>query len=832
MPASFIPTDPLYLSQWHLELMGRLGPTTGFEGLQRIWADYRGQNINVGVWDDGTQSIHPDLNANYNAALQPNVPGVGVNNGQPVDPLAVSPFGHGTAVGGLIAADNNAVGGVGVAFDGKVTGVTIFGGIFDINTQNSNYLLSMDFLKTFDVTNHSYGSGSTSQFSSSSSGRIAKIADSLTNGRGGLGTIDLRAAGNSNVMTGEDWGQYRGTISVAALDSVGQIQSYSSYGSSILVSNGAGAVTTDLVGAGGYNAAGDYTTTFGGTSAATPITAGAVALMLSANPTLGWRDVQDILALSSWGTGSFNGGPITNENFAWRFNAGSNWNGGGLHYSEDYGFGRVNAFQAVRMAEVWSLFGAAQTSGNEVSVSSGTAVSNQAINNATTLNANVSVGSNVLIENITLTVSLTHTFFTDINLSLISPNGTTIRLLNGSSGNSATSDGTWNYTFNVVGFHGELSQGTWTARFTDSFAADNGTLYSINLTAYGVSVPSNDVYHYTEEALTVQAMAGQSGRVTLNDTDGGTDWIDAAAMYRDVVLNLNTSQNSTLAGSTFLTIGGSTTIENAVTGDGNDSIIGNGAANELRGMRGNDTLDGGAGVDRLFGGADDDTLYYSPEDAVIDGGAGFDTARASTNDGLTIRLDLWNVEQLFAGNGSDRIYTYGTAAYNVDGGGGNDTIEGNAFGDVLGGNSGNDVILGFAGNDTLGGGAGSDRLMGMEGADLIFGEADPDAYIYRGLIDAGDTIIGFTPFAQAGFNNDRLEIYRSGFLNPGQANLGFLDPNRFVAGQATLATGQFLFDTGTGRLFWDGDGTGAGVAQLLLTTQGVGNLSANDLVLV
>jgi RTX calcium-binding nonapeptide repeat (4 copies) len=247
---------------------------------------------------------------------------------------------------------------------------------------------------------------------------------------------------------------------------------------------------------------------------------------------------------------------------------------------------------------------------------------------------------------------------------------------------------------------------------------------------------------------------------------------------------------------------------------GADSLLGSAGNDTLNGDAGNDTLDGGADVDSLFGGADNDTLFYSPEDGAIDGGSGFDTARASGNAGLTIRMDAWNVEQVFAGNGSDRIFTFGTAAYNVDGGGGNDTIEGNG------------------GNDTLGGGTGSDRLMGMEGADVIFGEADPDAYIYRGLIDAGDTIIGFTPFAQAGFNNDRLEIYRSGFLNPGQANLGFLDPNRFVAGQATLATGQFLFDTGTGRLFWDGDGTGAGVAQLLLTVQGVNNLSANDIVLV
>jgi glucose/arabinose dehydrogenase len=292
-------------------------------------------------------------------------------------------------------------------------------------------------------------------------------------------------------------------------------------------------------------------------------------------------------------------------------------------------------------------------------------------------------------------------------------------------------------------------------------------------------------------------------------------------------------------GDTILTSGTAAIIAHGGGGDdrvagatGADRLSGGSGSDTVAGGDGDDTVIGGTGLDRLSGEAGDDTLFFDPQDAAIDGGSGFDTAVATTSDGLAIRIDAWNVEQLFAGGGSDRIYSLGTGAIRVDGGLGDDTIEGTISGDVLGGSGGNDIIMGYSGNDTLGGGAGSDRLMGMEGADLIFGEADPDAYIYRGLIDAGDTIIGFQTFVVHGFGNDRLEIYRSGFLQPGQANFGFLDPNRFVAGQATLATGQFLFDTNTGYLFWDGDGTGAGVAQLLLTVQGVGNLSANDIVLV
>ena len=36
-----------------------------------------------------------------------------------------------------------------------------------------------------------------------------------------------------------------------------------------------------------------------------------------------------------------------------------------MHFSNDYGYGMLNAYNAVRMAEVWSLFAPAQTSANE-----------------------------------------------------------------------------------------------------------------------------------------------------------------------------------------------------------------------------------------------------------------------------------------------------------------------------------------------------------------------------------------------------------------------------------------------------------------------------------
>ncbi|KAE9412555.1 hypothetical protein Angca_005488, partial [Angiostrongylus cantonensis] len=82
-----------------------------------------------------------------------------------------------------------------------------------------------------------------------------------------------------------------------------------------------------------------------GTSFATPIVSGVIALMLQANPNLGARDIQNILALTAK--------RVDPNGSNWTTNGATNWNGGGMHASEDYGFGEIDARAAVRLAETW-----------------------------------------------------------------------------------------------------------------------------------------------------------------------------------------------------------------------------------------------------------------------------------------------------------------------------------------------------------------------------------------------------------------------------------------------------------------------------------------------
>ena len=597
MIKTYRPTDPLLSTQWHLFDIGRLGFTQSdsLSGMERVWADYRGAGVSVGIWDDGVQASHWDLAANFDASKQISVSGT-VNTGLPT----AAGDNHGTAVAGLIAADDNGSGGVGVAPDAKITGVKIFGGADDINSQWARYLQTLDGLGRFDVTNHSYGASPDYRVY----GDTARFEASVVTGRGGLGTINVKSAGNHNSDgNGTAVDASRATITVAALTTDGQVASYSAFGAHILISAPAGSVTTDRLGTAGYNTAtgGDYTTGFGGTSAAAPVTTGVVSLMLDANAALGWRDVQAILAYSAQGTGSLVTGVTTYENSSWRTNGADNWNGGGLHFSNDYGFGILNAHAAVRMSEVWTMMqGGAATSANEVKAVTGLMAANRTITDMATLTYSFTVNGKVELDHVGLTLALTHSDMTDLRIVLVSPAGTEIVVFDGSSANPATADYGLTYTFGLEGFRGELSDGVWTLRVSDVAAGDAGVLTSVGFTGYGATETVNDVYHYTDEVLAALGRDGGAERMVLTDTDGGRDWIDAAAMWKDLKLDLRAGASSTLGGAAFVTVAAGTVIENAVGGDGNDTITGNDADNTLAGMRGDDVLDGGAGTDTAW----------------------------------------------------------------------------------------------------------------------------------------------------------------------------------------------------------------------------------------
>jgi Ca2+-binding RTX toxin-like protein len=620
------PTDGYYDLQWHFAYMG---------DIETIWEEYSGAGVHVGIYDDGLQTNHPDLEANYDPSLQVIV------DGEIIDPLQSTLYGapHGTAVAGLIAAANNGTGTVGVAWGASLTGVNIFSGAGDINNYYAGFLQAASQSSNFDVINHSWGKYPGFWQDGVSMGQDASLLacwfEALEIGRSGLGTIQVKAAGNQDQNANGDLSTTtRATIIVGAYDDDGDASYYSSYGANLLVSApssgasnffigriNAGLVTTDVTGNYqgttldyGYGGLPDpaYTNGFGGTSGATPIVTGVVALMLDANPNLGWRDVQNILAYSATEVGSGVGGVHrTDENHDWKYNAADNWNGGGLHFSEDYGFGGVNAFNAVRMAEVWHLFGGPKASANESSFEQKTTSAVELLDGKTTDIKFQFGGPNFHVEFVDISINISHTKLDDLEIYLISPDGTETTLIDFRFELQYNYTNDVELTFGANAFRGENGAGEWTIRIVDRWLEDGGTVNSASVTLHGTDDAAiagssvNDVYHYTDEVL--QSLAREGGRFILTDTDGGTDWLDMSAMTGNLLLRMSQGWTSTVGGKSFLYMGNNT-IENAVAGDGNDNITGTYFDNVIYGMRGNDTIRGGSGDDTISGGAGNDTL--------------------------------------------------------------------------------------------------------------------------------------------------------------------------------------------------------------------------------
>lgn len=149
----------------------------------------------------------------------------------------------------------------------------------------------------------------------------------------------------------------------------------------------------------------------------------------------------------------------------------------------------------------------------------------------------------------------------------------------------------------------------------------------------------------------------------------------------------------------------------------------------------------------------------------------------------------------------------------VMGRGGDDMILGRLSDDALYGNLGRDILRGGAGNDRLFGGVGADKLNGQGGADLLTGGGGRDTFIFNSSLDVKnvDMIADFDLAADKIWLDNA--VYRS-------IGLGGLDARAFTANSLGTATDSFdriLYERGTGRLYYDSDGTGSAVKQHFAT---------------
>jgi subtilisin-like proprotein convertase family protein len=618
--------DPNFNQQWYLLNTGQTGGTPGMDlNVTNVWSEYTGGGIKIGVIDDGVEYTHPELQNNYSTSIDYDA---GQQDSDAAPVYSSSYYGsddHGTAVAGIIAARaNNGIGGKGVAYNASIAGIRLD---FTSASGIGQEVLAFQRATEFDVVNNSwsYTSAFADNFSSPAF-RSAGLALQKTaqSGRRGLGTVVVFAAGNGRqAYENANYHNYqnsRFTISVAALTHTGVYTSYSTPGANLLVSAFGGSLsqvgdsifTTDRQNQRGY-ATSDYTSTFGGTSAAAPMVSGVVALMLEANPNLGYRDVQEILAYSARQTDA--------NHLSWQINGAKNWNGGGLHTSADYGFGLVDAQAAVRLAETWEV---QSTFANERVVTAQSSP-NLAIPDASSaVSDSVTVSTGLKIDRVEVAVDIDHSWIGDLQISLVSPDGTQSLLLDRPAqanawstvpGSLAQED--LRFTFSSSQFWGETGVGTWQLIVRDLQPNDVGVVRNWSLKLYGDEITDNDTYIYTNE----WANLTDPNRQILADTFG-IDTLNAAAITSDSTINLIPESTSTLAGKVLSITG---TIENALTGIGNDVVVGNEVQNVLAGGRGQDALDGRAGDDQLRGDKGDDTLIGGQGNDLLVGHFGTDS---------------------------------------------------------------------------------------------------------------------------------------------------------------------------------------------------------------
>lgn len=714
---ALVPTDPLAGSQWHLDAID----------VKRAWDGYAGRGIKIGVVDDGFERTHGDLVGNYRTDLD-----YDARQGD-ADAAAASGDNHGTAVAGVIAATMDQTGVAGVAWEADLVGLRIG---YGANGTIGQIVAAFDRLTGVDVANNSWGYGGYfgDDFASSSfQSAASELQQAATSGRNGLGTVVVFAAGNSRSsgdnVNYHDFQNSPYVISVGATDSSGAVAAFSTPGAAVLVAApGVGIVTTDRLGSAGY-VSGDYASV-SGTSFAAPIVSGVVALMLEANPRLGYRDVQEILAYSAQQPSA--GGP-------WLTNGADDWNGSGLRFNDDLGFGLVDAHAAVRLAESWTQ---QSTQADRLIVTRTSDPSpNLAIpEGGTVANAITVSGTAIDIDRVEVTLDIAHTWIGDLTVSLVSPDGTTSVLVDrpgvSSSNTYGASQDNIRFTVDSVQFWGESANGTWTLIVGDAVVGDAGTLNSWTLSLIGDADGADDRFVYTDA---FGAIGGEAGRGTLTDA-GGIDTIDLSPISAASILDLRAGTTSTVAGRS-LAIAAGTVIENAILGDGNDRVLGNDAANDLAGWRGADSLDGGAGNDSLAGGAGNDTLAGGQgNDRAAYAGARADYAvvwssqtasftvtdlRAGAPEGVDLVTGvedfLFGTQTLSAASLQSNAPPGQTGTANAD------TLNGTAGDDLLTGLAGNDRLNGQAGADTLDGGAGNDTMAGGQGNDVYIVDSTRDS---------------------------------------------------------------------------------------------------------
>ncbi|MBN1998072.1 S8 family serine peptidase [candidate division KSB1 bacterium] len=279
-----IPNDPMYSQQYYTSVIHAAD----------AWSKVRGEqgSVVVAIVDGGTDILHPDLSDNV-WVNKNEIPGNKIdddlngkiddingwnfanNTNNPVG-LVNTPINadHGTHTAGLACAvTNNSLGVAGVSWNAKVMAINVSDPREDFYILSGYEGIIYAAQIGASVINCSWGEYAASEF-----GREA-INYAIE-----MGAAVVAAAGNDNLNAPHYPASFQNVLSVAATSSSDQKSSFSNYGPDIDVA-APGDYILSLINNGGYGSK-------SGTSMASPIAAGVVALIRTLNP--GWNGVQAV----------------------------------------------------------------------------------------------------------------------------------------------------------------------------------------------------------------------------------------------------------------------------------------------------------------------------------------------------------------------------------------------------------------------------------------------------------------------------------------------------------------------------------------------------------
>ena len=279
---------------------------------------------------------------------------------------------------------------------------------------------------------------------------------SITEGRNGLGVVYLVAAGNlysSRENTNANgYLNSRFTMSIAAVGKDGRHASYSSTGSSVFIAAPGGdfeSVSNNIVAKPG---GGCHDISIG-TSFATPVVSGVVALILEVNPFLGWRDIQGILASTAV--------QVDATDASWTTNSA------GISHSSKYGFGLVDASAAVEAGRSWLRLGTELSLMGE-SGPVDIALPDSALQQFTSsMTISAENATNLILESVEVYMDLTHPSRGDFEITLTAPDGTTSELSPGNRPLNQQLEPDQRWKFLSYSFWGVSPLGEWTLTVVD-----------------------------------------------------------------------------------------------------------------------------------------------------------------------------------------------------------------------------------------------------------------------------------------------------------------------------------------------------------------------------